>query len=212
MPTNYPGNKATIRQAVEFVDENENRVFNKIVLTDADGNTYTIDSTTGALTIIDYPHHEVHGGSHFVYSNAQDLTNGQTLSFTLVTSNTTKWAHFGFEVNGESEYDIQIFEGATGLGNVGTPVTNPAVINNNRNSATVNTLVINGTPTLGGGSKGTLIKRVHAGSGKANGGVAGTDQELILKQNTTYWVDLTNATTSNNFISWVVSWYEHTNR
>lgn len=173
--------------------------------------TSPADSATGALEIIDYVHHEVHSGNHFSYTNAQDLTNAQTISFTLVTPNTTRWSHFGFEVNGEAEYDIQIFEGATSLGNVGTPVTNPAVINDDRNSSTANTLVINGTPTLGGGSKGTLIKRFHAGSGKQDGGIAGTGQEIILKQNTTYWVDVTNATTSNNFLSWEVSWYEHTN-
>lgn len=212
MPSNYPGGKALIRQAVEFVDENEDRVFNRVVSTDSDGNPFTVDEATGALTTIDYAHHEVHEGSHFSYTNAQDLTNAQTISFTLVTPNTARWSHFGFEVNGEAEYDIQIFEGATSLGNVGTPVTNPAVINDNRNSPTTNTLVINATPTLGGGSKGTLIKRLHAGSGKQDGGVAGTGHELILKQNTIYWVDVTNATTSNNFISWEVGWYEHTDK
>ena len=35
--------------------------------------------------------------------------------------------------------------------------------------------------------------------------------EIILKQNTKYWFDLTNiASPATNFISWTVSWYEHT--
>lgn len=169
-----------------------------------------VDEPSGSLQSVTFAHHKVHGGDHFIYANAQDLTNGQTISFTLVTPATTMWSHFGFELDGESEYDLQIYEGATPQ-SVGTPVANPAVINNNRNSATANTLVINSSPTLGGGAKGSLIYRIHRGSGRGTGGESGTGQELILKQDEMYWIDLTNATANNNFISWVVSWYEHTN-
>lgn len=169
------------------------------------------DNATGALITMEYEHHEVHAGSHFTYASAVDIGNAATVSFVLVTPNNTKWSHFGFEINGQAEYDLQIFEGAT-PDNLGIAVANPAVINNDRNSTQVNELVINGSPTLGGGSKGTLIFRTHAGSGKTTGGQAGTGQELILKQNTTYWVDLKNSTTSDNFIAWLVSWYEHTNK
>lgn len=206
---NYPHGRATIRQAVDFVDSNEHRVFNRVVLVTENGEFYTYDDYSGALTTITFAHHELHEGHHFQYANAQDLTNAQTISFTLVTPDTTRYANFGFELNGESEYDMQLFEGAAGLTSVGTPVTNPAVINNDRNSATTNTMVINSGPTLGAGSKGTLIKRIHIGSGRGVGGVSGTDQEIILKRNTIYWVDITNATATNNFLSWIVSWYEH---
>lgn len=38
----------------------------------------------------------------------------------------------------------------------------------------------------------------------------GTIENWILKENAKYWWDITNATTSNNFISWVVNWHEYT--
>ena len=167
-----------------------------------------IDPTTNALTTIDYGHHEIHSGSHFCYSNAVDMTNAQVLSFLVVTPNTTKWAHFGFNLDGQAEYGLDVYIDAT-PDTVGAEVSAPGIINNNNNSSTVPTVKIYESPTQGGGSKGTLISRHHAGSGKSNGGVAGSGNERILKQNTKYWVDLTNHTTSNNFIGWNVEWYEH---
>jgi hypothetical protein len=207
---NYPHGRATIRQAVDFVDENQNRVFNKVALATADSR-YNIatDDLGRALIAVDFAHHEVHEGEHFSYTNAQDLGNGATISFTLTTPNSAIWSHLGLEINGEAEYEVQLFEGATGLTSSGTIVTNPAVINSNRNSANTNTLIVRGTPTLGAGSKGTLIRNFHAGSGKSSGGIAGTGQENILKQNTIYWLDLINFTTSNNYLSWIIEWYEH---
>ena len=169
-----------------------------------------VDGTTTALKTINYAHHEVHEGDHFDYISTQDLTNGQVISFVVVTPNTTKWAHFGFLLSAESEFSLDVYEGATPTAN-GTVVSAPAVINSNRNSTNVHTTRIYHTPTLGGGSKGTLIKKWHGGSGKQVGGTAGTQAELILKQNTKYWFDITNMTANNNFVDWIVEWYEHTN-
>jgi hypothetical protein len=169
----------------------------------------SLDNATGALPTMFYGHHELHEGNYFSYTSALDLTNAQTISYLLTTPNTTKWSHFGFELNGQAEFDVKIYEGAT-PDVVGSAVSNPAVINNNRNSDTVNTLTIT-SPTLGAGARGTLIMNIHAGSGKAGTGSAGSGEEKILKQNTKYWIDLKNETTSNNYISWVIGWYEHTN-
>ena len=160
------------------------------------------DDITGAAIIVDYIHHEIHEGDYFTYTNAQELTNAQTISFVVVTPNTTKWAHFGFQIEGKAEFDIQIFEGATPDAN-GTLVSAPAVINANRNVVDTHTTLIYHTPTLGVGSKGTLIKRWHSGSGKTAGGAAGTLAETVLDQNNKYWFDITNSTTSNNWLSWI---------
>lgn len=190
--------------ALRYTDEDGVHQMN-VVLADA------TDAVTNAVTTVSYEHHEVHSGSHFSYNNAQDLTNGQTVSFLVVTPDTTKWSHFGFLLDGEAEFDLQMFEDATPDAD-GSAVSSPAVINSNRNSATTPTLTITSGPTVGGGSKGTLIKRWHSGNGKQAGGSAGTGSEVVLKQNTKYWFDLTNSTTSNNFLSWDVEWYEHTDK
>lgn len=173
--------------------------------------TSAVDGATTALKIIDYAHHEAHAGSHFTYISTQELTNAQVVSFVVVTPNTTKWAHFGFLLSGAAEFSLDVYEAATPTAN-GTLVSAPAVINNDRNSGTVHTTHIYHTPTLGGGSKGTIIKKWHGGAGKKVGGQAGTAQEIILRQGTKYWFEITNMTASNNFVDWVVEWYEHTNK
>lgn len=181
-----------------------------ILLTSQGGIPLTVDEVSGALVTIDFSHHEVHEERHFIYSNSQDIPASTTVSFTIVTPNTNRKTHFGFTVNGEVEWDLQLFEGATGLTSVGTPVTNPAVINNCRDSIIANGTIINSSPTLGVGSKGTLIWRSHAGSGRSIGGTAGSGEELKLRTNTIYWIDLTNVSNSaSNFIDWIVEFYEH---
>lgn len=96
------------------------------------------DEATLALTTIDFVHHEIHEGDFFEYINAQDIAGATTISFVVITPDTTKWAHFGFEVSGELEFDLQVFEGATPAAN-GTLVSSPGVINANRNSLNTHT-------------------------------------------------------------------------
>lgn len=170
-----------------------------------------VDGVTTAIKTIDYVHHEAHSGSYFEYVNSIDLAGSATISFVIVTPDTTKYAHFGFSVDAELEFDLQVFEGASPEAN-GSIASNPAVINANRNVSDVHTTLLYTGPTLGAGSKGTLIRHWHGGSGKDIGGKAGSSQELILKRNTKYWIDLTNiATPAANFISIFAGWYEHTN-
>jgi hypothetical protein len=170
-------------------------------ITDSNGDIVEIGAATRAIITVDYARHEVHEGDFFEYVNAQNLTNSQTISFLVITPDTTKWAHFGFKVDGESEFDLQMFIDAT-PDNIGSIVSNPAVINANNNASAVHTTMLYEAPVLGAGSKGTLIKRWHGGSGKSAGGSAGTITEVILKQNTKYWFDVTNSTVSNNFVTW----------
>ena len=173
--------------------------------------TNAVDGITTALKTIDYAHHEAHDGSYFEYVNSIDLGGAATISYVVVTPDTTKYAHFGLLVDAELEFDLTVYEGATGITN-GSLATNPAVINANRNVSDVHTTLIYTGPTLGGGSKGTLIRHWHGGSGKSTGGKAGTQIELILRRNTKYWIDLTNvATPATNYISFFAGWYEHTN-
>ena len=170
-----------------------------------------LDPSTHSIQVIDYAHHEIHGGSHFSYTNAIEFSNGQVVSFVVVTPDTLKYAHFGFTVEGKGEFSVDTYESASPASN-GSLVSNPAVINDNRNISDVHTTLIYSSPTLGAGSKGTLIKKSHVGVGKSSGGEAGTTHEIILKRNTKYWFDLTNQTTSANWISWIVAWYEHTDK
>ena len=177
-------------------------------------STYTtprIDSATYAIETIEYPHHEIHDGNSYEYTNALDFTNAETKSFILAVADTTAWVHFTFDISGELEYNVDFYEDASPDAD-GAAVSAPAVINKDRNSGNTPGLVLTGGPTLGAGAKGTLIRRHHAGSGKKAGGTSRGEAELILDQGKKYWVDITNVSTSNNFIAWSVAWYEHVNK
>ncbi len=166
------------------------------------------DEKTKALNTVDYSHHEIHSGSSFTSCHKADVANGANLDILVVTPNTTKWSHLTYELEVEAETDVNIYEAPTASNN-GTPL---AVFNRDRNSSKTAGTTVFHTPTIAGGSEGTLIRCWHLGSGKTFGGGDRGTHEIILKQNTKYLIRLTNATTGNNYMSVKVDWYEHTNK
>lgn len=163
-----------------------------------------LDASTHSWQVIDYEHHEIHSGSSFVVADCTDLGNGASRELLIVTPNTAKWAHLLVKIITESEAHWYLYEDAT-TSSDGTGLTE---VNRNRNSATTATAVVTHTPTLTG--DGTLIYQEHYGSGRGNGGENRGESEFVLKQNAKYLVRLTNATTSANYVTIVLDWYEHT--
>lgn len=161
----------------------------------------------GAEIVIDLAHESVHTGTHYFYDSAQDLTNGQTVSFVLVVPDTVYVPHFELYVDGEAEYGVNVYEGATPGAN-GTLVTNPGIYNRNRNFPDTNGVKIYSTPTLAPGSKGALLASHHTGRGIQSGGEDRPSREIVLRRNTKYWIDFINATANNNYIDWLMDWYE----
>ena len=178
---------------------------------DEDAKAYVLhikaDGDEGIFVTEDIAHEEIHEGHHYAYVNAQDVGGSSTISFLMVVPDTVYVPHFLFSLQGESEFDLQIFEGATPQAN-GTLVTNPGIFNRNRNKPDNNGMKIYSSPTLGAGSKGTLLERFHTGSGRQIGGEARGNSEIVLRRNTKYWADLANLSATANFLSWVVDWYE----
>jgi hypothetical protein len=165
-----------------------------------------IDTATHTLQTIEYEHHEIHLGSSFTCSYTADIGNGANMDIEIVTPDTTEWAHFLYELEVEAESHLTIYEASTL-----TEGTALVVHNRDRNSATANTTLVYHTPT--GITTGTTkIREAHIGSGKTIGGGNRGTQEFILKRNTKYLIRITNATTSNNYMSIKLDWYEHTNK
>lgn len=163
------------------------------------------DSTTGALEVIDYAHHEIHSGSSFVYTGYATLAASAVQNLLIITPDTTKWAHFTGHVQTSGEATVAFYEGATVSAN-GTTTT---PYNRNRNSATAPTLAIYTGPTVTG--DGTLLYSGLIGSGRSFGGQVREEAEWILKQNTIYLLRITSAVNDNN-VTWALNWYEHTNQ
>jgi len=169
-----------------------------------------IDSQTRAWNVIDYEHHEVHAGSHFIYYDYDsDVDTAAPKYYRLTTPDTTKWIHVQFVLMSEGAGTWQLFENPT----VNAAGTDATTFNNDRNSATAAGLVVayDATST----ADGTQIKVWRTGSGTTGPSRAGTESrssvELILKQNEDYFLKFTpdadNCKTKVEML-----WYEHTNQ
>lgn len=185
----------------------------KLFITDEDtGRTAALDDATDAIIAIDYAHHEVHGGSHFVYSETDpDLDAAAVIEVRIVTPNTTKWAHLVPYISGALHTKLEIFETCTHTAGAGL-----TAYNSNRNSVTTPTLTLN--RSADDNADGTLIFSTEFGidtGGGANrvtgGGSSRGDAEWILKQNTVYLVRVTSLT-ADNVVSLALEWYEHTDK
>lgn len=168
-----------------------------------------LDANTGALITIDYPHHEIHGGSNYFFTRPLTLGDGGDDEVLVTTPVGAKQAHMLLSVTATGETDFKLYEDTTRTG--GTPLT-PR--NRNRNYSDSSVLTVAHTPT--GGAVGTLIAEtffgVDAGAGsnrQLSGGGSDSRQEIILKSDTKYLLVVDSATASNR-ITIVADWYEHT--
>lgn len=201
-----------------FVSPNNTAVFKLALATTANAQTITdddqdfleMDDSTWALNTIDYAHHEVHAGSSFYVKMFETLADDATVNFSIKTSNTTKWAHMTWQVEGTSQTEMLVYEGAVVEG--GTATT---PLNHNRNSATTASVAVSKNPTVT--SYGTLIYSASHGKAGTTPAVADNlgnvkrELEIILKQNTQYMF-LIISRDNDNIVSYDGEWYEHTNK
>ena len=169
-----------------------------------------IDASTSSLQTVAYEHHEIHGGSHYFVVSHQDLAINNVLQFTWQMPNTTKWIHWTWKIDTESETLWQVYEG----GSITNPLANAVTpLNSNRNSGNTsgttmkyevhaNTAAadVDVTPT-------TLIESGISGAGR-DGGEDVRGHEVILKQNELYVLRAT--ATAAGFVDFSMQWYEHT--
>ena len=203
------GTSANGDYAFMFCDV-DGRVYTNSMITgktsDTTFQTPRIDASTHTLQTIDCAHHEVHSGSSFYYHDVVALGNAGIQDYLITVPDTTKWPHFGIEIDfNEAAGVVEIYEATDKVGT--TPQT---VFNRDRNSATIATTTVHKGQS-GGTTDGTRIFWKKVGAGKTSGGVAGTAEERILKRNTKYILRLTNTSTSTNNTTVVIRWYEHTN-
>ena len=88
------------------------------------------DASTHTLQTIDYPHHEIHAGSHFYIEGYTTLGVAGTLAVKLETADLPSWGHFVWEINSSGILTTTLDEDATG-GMAGG--SRPTIHANNRN-------------------------------------------------------------------------------
>lgn len=172
-----------------------------------------LDKSTNSIQTIDYAHHEIHAGSHFFVSGVQDLAINEVLDFTWVMPDTTKWTHWLWTLDTESETAWYVYEDAV----ITNALANAVIpLNSNRNSATASgtTMKYEVQANLAGANAdtdvtgATLLKSGISGSGKGTGGTESREGELILKQDTIYC--LRAVATAAGYIAFDMQFYEHT--
>jgi len=165
------------------------------------------DPYHSCMAVVQIEHQEIHDGDSFTYRDVVSLNTGVSQDYLIETPNTSTWAHFGYELEGQSEVDLAIYEATDKTGT--TPQT---VFNRNRNSNNVATTLLS-KGTSGGTTDGTLIMQRTSGSATSAGKFAaavGEGQERVLRQGTKYIFRITSQGNGNK-ISIRLSWYEHVN-
>ena len=168
------------------------------------------DASTHSLQTIDYTHHEIHAGSHFFIEGYTTLASEGVLRVKLVTPNTAKWAHFQWAISSSGILVTTLHDGASGGMTGGSGVT---PINSNRNSSKTSGITLT-SGVAAATASGLLISSASwgaAGFKSIIGGGASRDDEIILKQNTTYLRTFTSGA-ADNIVQFKASWYEHTDK
>ena len=181
-----------------------------------------IDEKTASLQVIDYPHHEIHGGSgYFMMYSVADLgamtTPNDTISLTFTTP-ASPYCHMIFEFIANAGALCTVREGGSGGAN---PTGSFTIYNRNRNSSnTSGILDIAGSPAAGKmsydatlDSNGVAFQFYLPGTSgnPAKGSTAESMDsrgELILKASTRYQVSIVD--TANVPATILLDWYEHT--
>lgn len=170
--------------------------------------TPRLDAVTSSWQTVSYPHHKIHDGSHFYIEGHVELDDTETLYVKLVTPDTTKWAHFTWDISSSGICATTFDEDATGGMTGGAGIT---PLNNDRNSATASGLVITRGVTIAGGYITRISNAKWGAGGKfaASGGGQSRENEIILKQDAVYLRTFTSGA-DDNIIQFRASWYEHT--
>ena len=182
---------------------------NRHVVVNENNNMLGVDTSTRARTTIEYEHHEVHSGSHYFYTDKNEVDSAATQVFMWTTPDTTKWIHMTFTATGSAITQVDLYEAGDRVGD-----TAQTARNNDRNSLNTSGLVIHKGVTGAGSTDGTLIWTLKSGSASGNSRAASVHErgaEIILKQNTKYLLRFTSGTNSN-LTNLQMEWYEHTNK
>lgn len=182
----------------------------KVYFSDTKFDAARMDPATHVLQIIDNAHHEIHSGDHYYINGFLELADTETHYVKLVTPDSAVWTHFRFQIKSTGICTTYFDEGATGGMAGGSGVT---PINNNRNSANTSGIVITSGVTIATSYDKRLENDKWGADGfkQTIGGGGGREDELILKQNTTYLRTFISGAAAN-IVQFRASWYEHTDK
>jgi hypothetical protein len=167
----------------------------------------SVDGTTNKVVSTTDTEQSVADGNHFYVAGFETLNSDASAKF-AVKPNADAALHMMFAVEGTTQLEFYIYEGATITAATGTPVT---PFNNNRNSTNTSQSTLIKNPTITGA--GTLIYSESSGLAGATPsrpnaiGTVTREREIILKANTQYVFEL-KSKAAGNILSYVGEWWE----
>jgi len=151
-----------------------------------------VDDTTNSLITVDFAHHEIHCGDHFMYRDANTVANGSSVSYVIGVP-TGIGVHFVANVDGTGIFTYSIYEDSSVSGSaVQTP------LNRNRNSSLSYDVTIH--KGYSGSTLGTKLYDYKTGYSAGATRFGGTDRgtnEIILKNGSKYLITVTSGTNDN---------------
>jgi hypothetical protein len=232
-PTAMPAGGVGIRGWLSAIWTKLNGTISIIGYFKTGDSTYQVprlDVLTRAQNVMEYAHHEIHGGFGFTaqYNITTAATAGHRSGLLIKTPETMPLVHVvvTFAVSVAARYSI--CEAPTIAANTGThavPIynryrdhANASGCFDNANAPAANKYTTLSEAQIAADatwSVGTIIRAnpLISGSGpKPAGGSSRDTQEYILKANTKYVFLITNLTADANVHDITIDWYEHTNR
>jgi hypothetical protein len=171
-----------------------------VKVTDGEGNSINVESSTGNLQTISALHHTIHAGKFYSVCLKDTFGNAEQQVITLTVSHATTRAHFMWDVRGSGAGNIAFYEVSVGSG--GSALT---AYNHSRNSANTTFITATGSQTMT--TTGTGLTFSNFGSGQVAGGQVHGEGEFILKNATTYGF-IIESNAASNLISYNLCWYE----
>ena len=198
----------------------------KGLISDTVARILRVDAATHALEVMDYEHHEIHGGSSFSCHYVNAVTNiGEMTAIAFNTPNTTKWGHLTIQADSTGACYVILCENPSIDVDEGTQLT---IYNRNRNSATASTMLSIETAPVANKATSyneaqaadanitvtTELARNYLGAGekKTIGGTARGSQEWLLDQDQQYVVLMYSLTDDDATHNLTLDWYEHTDK
>ena len=195
----------------------------KGLISDTVAKIVRVDSSTHALNVIQYAHHEVHSGSSFSCHYNNTVTNiGEMTAIAFNTPDTTKWGHLIIEAGSTGSCYVSLCEAPSIDVDEGTQLT---IYNRKRNSVVASTMLSIETAPVANKATSydeaqaaaanitvtTELARNYLGSGekKTVGGGARGSQEWELGQDTQYVVLIYSLTADDAIHNITLDWYEH---
>jgi len=169
---------------------------------------HLLDGVTTAAKIIDYAHHEVHGGSAYTVSDTVTCDT-TTVKWQVTTPDTTKYSHLIFELSCTGEATYLVTEGSDRTDGTALAEMNRRRVGTPSTAGTIVTRTPTGGTTDGATTLFSMRNGLTSVAGKnIEGGTARAINEWILKPNTKYVVSVT--TYADVLVTCLLDWYEHT--